>query len=174
MRSSIANGGRRRPSLVRDSVETFHSQAEDEKTRQRLDDARQRVTAAAKRIEEEYRPLANQVGALLGEMADANRCLRRAEAAAIGRGVRDRGVSQAHRDLVATARLPSLKSSAPIYGMGRSIAAGFEHHPEHIPNEGAGSDAPGKADERPAAPAGEDGRSRSTSPASCQSNKEAA
>lgn len=127
---------------IRESVERFHRENAEREAIERYEECLRGMDAAAKIIRAEYVGLANRLGAMLGEMAEANRRMRRANAGLkalkpIGTPV----VGEMYRDLVAAARLPALRARNPIYGMSKGAVPALEFHPEPMNAEEAPSNA---------------------------------
>lgn len=116
---------------IRESVERFHRENAEREAVERYEESRRRMEDAAQVLSAEYVGLANRLGAILGEMAEANRRMRRANAGLkalkpIGTPV----VGEMYRDLVAAARLPALRARNPIFGMSKGAVPALEFHPE--------------------------------------------
>jgi len=116
---------------IRESVERFHRENAEREAVERYDESRRRMEDAAQVLSTEYLGLANRLGAILGEMAEANRRMRRANAGLkalkpIGTPV----VGEMYRDVVAAARLPALRAGKPIFGMSKGAVPALEFHPE--------------------------------------------
>lgn len=116
---------------ILESVERFHRENSEREAVDRHEACRRRMEDAAQVLGAEYVALANRLGAILGEMAEANRLMRRANAGL--KVIKPQGtpvVAEMHRELVAAARLPALRGGNPIFGMSKGAVPALEFHPE--------------------------------------------